>query len=106
MRYEMLFGVAITDQSMYAAYRTGIRPLLAMVGGAFRWDMEVSGVLKSEVQGDFNRVFVISFPDRSARDGFFENPQYLALRARLLIPAVEKITVIAEYERQPQEGVQ
>jgi len=91
---------------MYAAYRTEIRPLLAMVGGLFRWDTEVSGVLKSDVQGDFNRLFVISFPDRTARDRFFENPQYLAVRIRLRLPTVEKITVIAEYEGQPLKGVQ
>lgn len=71
MRYELLMGVAITDQEMHAAYGTEIRPLPAMVGGRF-----------------------------------FENSQYLAVRVRLLLPAVEKITDIAEYEGQPLKGVQ
>lgn len=101
MRYEMTIGLHVADQELYAAYRVAMMPLLKAAGGEFRFDCEVARVLKG---GDpasaagINRLFVIGFPSREAKEGFFSDPNYLEIRARFFVNAVASTTIIAEYE--------
>ena len=99
MAYEMMVGLWVADGATYAKYRAEMAPLLEAGGGRFRYDFEVSRTLKGESGHDVNRVFVLAFADRQARDRFFSDPRYLEIRARLFTPSVERTEVLAEYER-------
>jgi len=97
MSYQMTVGLLVTDQEKYAQYRAEMTPLLEAAGGGFRYDFEVARTLKGEAGHDVNRLFVIQFPDRAARERFFADPRYLEIRARLFEKAVGATTIIAEY---------
>ena len=99
MPYQMTVGLRVTDQTRYAAYRNEMRPLLEGVGGSFRFDCEVAQAWKSaEGEAGVNRLFVIEFPSREAKNQFFGNPQYAEIRGRLFVPSVASTSIIAEYE--------
>ena len=98
MPFDIVAVLFVAGQDQYAAYRAEIAPLLEAAGGAFRYDFEIAKTLKSEVGHDINRLFMLRFPDRAAKERFFANPQYLEIRARLFEPAVRQITLIAEHE--------
>ncbi|MCL4797256.1 MAG: DUF1330 domain-containing protein [Bryobacteraceae bacterium] len=98
MAYETLNAVAVTDAGLYAQYRSAMIPLLEAAGGTFRFDCEVSRVLRGDVPDGINRVFVIRFPDRGAKEAFFADEEYRAIRARLFDRAVKAFQVIADYE--------
>jgi len=95
----MTVGLLVVDHEKYAQYRTAIAPLLDGARGRFRYDVEVARTLKSEAGHDINRLFVIQFPDRAAKERFFADPQYVSIRQRLFETAVERFVIIAEYER-------
>ena len=97
--FEITVGLLVVDHEKYAQYRAAIAPLLDAAGGRFRYDVEVARTLRSEAGHDVNRLFVIQFPDRSTKERFFADSQYLAIRRRLFEPSVERSVVIAEYER-------
>jgi uncharacterized protein (DUF1330 family) len=97
MSFEMTVGLLVVDQERYAQYRAAMTPLLEAAGGKFRYDFEVARVLKSEADHDINRVFVIHFPDRAAKERFFADPEYTAIRARFFERAVDGTARIAEY---------
>ena len=97
MAYDMTAMLFVADQGKYAQYRAEIAPLLEAAGGAFRYDFEIAKALKSEVGHDINRVFILRFPDREAKERFFTHPQYLEIRARLFDKAVRSMTIIAEH---------
>jgi uncharacterized protein (DUF1330 family) len=99
MSFEMTVGLLVVDHEKYAQYRVEITPLLEAAGGGFRYDFEVARTLKSEASHDINRVFVIQFPDRAAKERFFADSRYVAIRTRLFDPAVESRATIAEYVR-------
>lgn len=99
MSYEMTVGLMVKDAALYAEYRAGMMPLLERAGGGFRYDFEVSRTLKNEEGREINRVFVLQFPDRETKERYFADGEYLAVRERLFVPAVEAVTLIAEYER-------
>lgn len=109
MRYEMLVGVSVTDRRVYEEYRSEIRPLLEAAGAAFRFDCEVSRVLKGEdAVSEVNRLFVLGFPSRAAKEAFFGDPAYREIRARLFEKSVQKMVVLAEYsqpEAEQRDGV-
>jgi uncharacterized protein (DUF1330 family) len=96
MPFDITAVLFVADHDRYAQYRTEIAPLLEATGGAFRYDLEVAKALKSEVGHDINRVFILRFPDRGAKECFFTHPQYLEIRARLFDAAVPRMTIIAE----------
>ena len=96
MPYDMTVALLVTDRDKYAKYRTEIAPLLQESGAAFRYDFEIAKTLKSEASHEINRVFVLCFPDRESKEGFFANPEYKAIRARLFERSVQAATVIAE----------
>ena len=99
MPFEMVVGLTVSDDALYAKYREGMTPILAGYGGGFRYDFVVSKVLASESPHAINRVFAISFPDRAARDAFYADPAYKAIRARFFDASVTGRTIIAEYTR-------
>lgn len=99
MSYEMTIGLEVIDEARYAEYRAGMTPLLHRAGGDFRYDFVVGKTLRNEEGREINRVFVLRFPDRSAKERFFADEEYLAVRERWFVPAVGAVTVIAEYER-------
>jgi len=96
MPFETTVGLNVTDPAMYAQYRAGIAPLLEAAGARFRYDFEIARTLKTDSQYQINRLFVIQFPDRDARDRFFADPHYRAVRARYFEPSVDGATTIAE----------
>jgi uncharacterized protein (DUF1330 family) len=94
----MTVGLFVADPLRYAEYRAEIAPLLAAAGGGFRYDFEVARTLKSEAGHELNRVFVIRFPSRASMELFFADAEYVEIRARLFVPAVLRMEMIAEYE--------
>ena len=99
MSYELLVGVQVDDGETYTEYRNEIKPLLDAAGGSFRYDFEVGRTLVNSAEHPINRVFVLAFPDAEARQRFFADDRYVAIRSRLFPKAVSGITFIAEYSR-------
>jgi uncharacterized protein (DUF1330 family) len=103
MAFEILMGLRVADRDTYAEYRTAIAPLLDAAGAGFRYDFDVARTLRSEGGRDLNRVFVLRFPDREAKERFFADPVYLAIRSRLFETAVREAVTIAEYVAAPAQ---
>lgn len=85
---EILVGLQVTDEALYAEYRAHMLPLLTARGGSFGLDVRVAEVLKSPGTQPFNRVFTIHFPSAAAHDAFFADPEYQAVRKRFFDPSV------------------
>jgi uncharacterized protein (DUF1330 family) len=96
MFFELMVGLHVTDNAEYSQYRTGIAPLLQEAGGEFRYDFEVARTLKNEADHEINRVFLLRFPDRAAKERFFADPRYREIRRRFFPQAVGGLTIIAE----------
>jgi uncharacterized protein (DUF1330 family) len=99
MTHEMIVGLTVADDAGYRQYRAEMTPLLHAAGGGFRYDFVVAEVLQSASDHPINRVFAIHFPDRRAKDAFFGDARYLAIRARHFERSVRGRTLIAEYDR-------
>ncbi|MCR9140981.1 MAG: DUF1330 domain-containing protein [bacterium] len=100
MAHETLVGLDITDDPVYQSYREAMIPILTRYGGGFRYDLRVSEVLKSESDaGNINRLFIIYFPDRAAKDAFFSDAEYTQVRKQFFEPSVSAVTILAEYDR-------
>ena len=102
MAYEIVMGIHVSDDEVYAEYRKAMMSILERYGGAFRWDFEVSGVLITPSESDrdgasINRLFVIRFPDRAARERFFADPGYAEVKKRYFDRSVTFKSIIAEY---------
>jgi uncharacterized protein (DUF1330 family) len=97
-RHVKLIGLHVRDGDLYRRYREGMTPLLHRAGGAFGYDFVVTEVLQSEANAPINRVFTITFPERSVADRFFSDPEYLAVRNRFFEPAVGSIATIGAYD--------
>ncbi|CAN91147.1 hypothetical protein predicted by Glimmer/Critica [Sorangium cellulosum So ce56] len=95
-QHVLLVGLQVTDEASYARYRAGMMPILLSHGGAFGHDFVVARVLKGDER--INRVFTLLFPDRAARERFFADPQYRAVRAELFEPAVAATFILGELE--------
>lgn len=98
MAYELIAALQITDVERYALYRSEIRPLLARAAAEFRFDLEVSRVIAPVGQAAFNRLFVLAFPDRAAKETFLADPAYAEIRARHFPQCVATFVSIAEYD--------
>ncbi len=96
--YDIVIGLHVTDQEGYRRYRAGMTPLLEAAGGRFRYDFTIDEVLQAESGKPINRLFVISFPSQAAREAFFADPRYQAVRTEHFVPAVGAITTVAAYE--------
>ncbi|GDY26851.1 DUF1330 domain-containing protein [Agarivorans sp. Toyoura001] len=99
MSYEMLVGLHVLDDDMYLQYRDAMKPILSSYGGGFGYDFKVSEVLRPEENRDINRVFTIYFSERSAKEAFFANPEYLKVRERYFEGSVASTTIISSYEK-------
>ena len=99
MTYENLVGLQVTNRESYDEYRRRMTPILEAHGGGFRYDFELSKVLKNESGNPMNRLFAIFFEDRIQMKAFFEDAEYVAIREEFFVPAVECVTVISEYDR-------
>lgn len=98
MSFEVLVGLQVLDDPGYDAYRAAMKPILANYHGQFRNDFKVSETRLSTGSELINRVFTISFPDQNHMDGFFSDPNYLAVRAEFFEPAVGGAYRLAMYE--------
>lgn len=98
--YVLLFALEVVDQESYARYRAAMTPILEAYGGAFGEDFVVAQVLRGHER--VNRVFTIAFPDRAAKERFFADPAYRAVRARSFAPAVAAAHVLGRVV--PEEG--
>ena len=98
MSYEMIVGLQIKDDIVYSQYREAMTPLLKTYGGGFRYDFEVSKVLKSESESNINRVFAIFFKDKESMNSFFSNPKYLRIKLEFFEKSVKETTIISEYQ--------
>ena len=99
MSHELIIAMNVTDPEIYAKYRAGIAPILAKHSGRFTHDFEVARVLTSVASHPITRVFVLSFRDRAAREAFFADPEYGAVRAEHFVKSVDGFTVLAETDR-------
>lgn len=100
MPFENLVGLDIADEATYQSYREAMLPILNRYGGGFRYDLRISEVLKAESGAqNINRVFIIHFPDRAAKEAFFADADYLEARAKYFEPSVATVTILAEYNR-------
>lgn len=98
MSYEMLLGVQVTDEAVYAQYRAAMKPILAAHGGGFRHDFRVAEVLLPESDSNLNRVFTIYFSNEAAMEAFFADEQYIEVKERYFDASVRDIKVLAGYE--------
>jgi uncharacterized protein (DUF1330 family) len=96
-RYELLVGLDVTDEAMYATYRREMRPVLDAFGGRFEYDFTIDATLQSRAEHPINRLFVLSFPSQQAREGFFADPAYQTIRTRCFKPSVAAATIIATW---------
>jgi len=96
-RFVLLMALVVGDEEGYARYREHMLPILAAYGGAFGCDFRVSEVLRGADAG-VNRVFTLSFPDRSHRERFFADERYQRIRAEHFAPSVIAASVLGEYE--------
>ena len=93
-----MVALHITDAQRYARYRDEIRPLLAQAAADFRLDFEVSRVMRPVDQPGFNRLFVLTFPNQTAKQAFFADPAYAQARTRHFPHCVAAFVTIAEYD--------
>ncbi len=98
MPHENLVGLHVTDESSYQRYRDEMTPILSRHGGGFRYDFKIAETLRSATPATINRVFVIFFPDATAKVAFFANAEYLVVRELYFAPAVAAVTLMAEYD--------
>ena len=97
-RFEILVGLHITDDENYDKYRAGMTPLLKEHGGYFRYDFKVSEMLQGDAQDPFNRVFVLSFPDKATKDRFFDNQAYKQVRETFFDISVMSGGILASFD--------
>jgi len=96
-RSEILVGLHVSDDAQYDQYRAGMTPILESLGGFFRYDFRIGDVLIAESDDAINRVFILSFPDETTKNLFFENEAYNLVRMKYFEPAVRSAKIIASY---------
>jgi uncharacterized protein (DUF1330 family) len=96
---EFLVGLNVTDAAGYERYRSGVATLLKEHGGEFGQDFEVARVLRTDAEHPVTRVFTLRFPDESAREAFFGDPECRAVREAHFEPAVAGATIFASWDR-------
>ncbi|PCC67129.1 Uncharacterized conserved protein, DUF1330 family [Nannocystis exedens] len=97
----MLVALVVADPAAYARYREAMAPILAAHGGCFRHDFVVAEVLRGADKRS-NRVFTIGFPDRPAKERFFADERYRAVRAAHFESAVVHTEILAEFTLPPE----
>lgn len=97
MSHDLLIAVDVVDEALYEAYRKAIAPIMAQVGAVFKHDVRVAQDLLPGGDVPMTRLFVISFPDRAARDAMFGDPAYVQIREAHFPTALKSITILAAY---------
>ena len=97
-RYEILIGMTVDDEAGYTNYRAGMTPILESMGSFFRYDMRVSELLKGDHTDPFNRLFLMSFPDKATSDRFFADAEYQRVKQEHFVDAVRSYIEIARFE--------
>jgi uncharacterized protein (DUF1330 family) len=95
--FEMLVGLAVTDNEIYEQYRSAMKPILTQFGGDFGYDLRVSEVLKSPDGAPINRLFTINFPTEAHMNEFFSDPSYLDVKQTYFTRSVLSTSIIASY---------
>jgi uncharacterized protein (DUF1330 family) len=95
---ETMMGLQVSDAALYAQYREHMRPLLEAHGGRFVLDLWVSEVLLAPSAQPFNRLFTVRFPSQAARDAFFTDPEYQAVRKQYYEPSVAATSTLGRFE--------
>ena len=96
MAFEILVALNVTDENVYTKYRAEMTPILKSYGGDFRYDFKVAETLKNGSTHAVNRVFTISFPDKTKKENFFADPNYLVVRKKFFDASVDGVTTIVE----------
>ena len=96
-RFEILVGLHVSDDKIYDKYRAGMTPILKEHGGYFRYDFRVSEMLAGDAQDPYNRVFVLSFPDKDTKERFFSNDAYKKVRSTYFDASVISGGAIASF---------
>jgi uncharacterized protein (DUF1330 family) len=99
MTHELVVGLTVTDEDLYAQYRNAMAPLLAAHGGGFRYDFRIAERSTSASDHAINRVFTIHFADRERMEAFFAHPDYRAIKSRFFERAVGGTTILGAYDR-------
>ena len=99
MSYERIMGLEVTNDGEYQKYRESMIPILHSFGGSFGFDFKVNEVLKSKTSEPINRVFTIDFPNKEIMDNFFNDPEYLAVKAQYFQSSVKSVTTISMHEK-------
>ena len=94
--YEIIMGLNVTDDEGYRAYRAAMTPILAQMGGTFRYDFTIAETLKNASDHPINRVFTIAFPDQQTSEAFFTDAGYLEVRAQYFDASVEGMTQLGK----------
>lgn len=97
-RHEILVGLHVVDDEIYTKYRAGMTPILKDHGGYFRYDFRVSEMLQGQADDPFNRVFVLSFPDKDTKERFFSNEAYLKVRGHYFDTSVQSSNIMAAFD--------
>tara|TARA_R110000744_G_scaffold380524_1_gene501727 strand:+ start:4118 stop:4405 length:288 start_codon:yes stop_codon:yes gene_type:complete len=92
-------GLEVTNDGEYQKYRESMIPILHSFGGSFGFDFKVNEVLKSKTSEPINRVFTIDFPNKEIMDNFFNDPEYLAVKAQYFQSSVKSVTTISMHEK-------
>jgi len=98
MAVERVVGVHVTNEAQYQQYREHMMPILREYGGQFTWDVKVSEVLKTPVEGEFNRLFTLRFPNIQALENFFANEDYKKIKKTFFTPSVSSTSYLAKYD--------
>ncbi len=98
---EMLIGLHVSDDERYTEYRRRMTPILERGGGSFGYDFRVSEVLISQTPKAINRAFTIRFPSDEAKESFFSDAEYLAIKLEYFEKSVQSTTTIASYVSEP-----
>ena len=94
---DNLVGLQVTDEAGYQAYRDGMAPILARIGGRFLLDVDVANVRLSHDDVSFNRLFVLRFPNMAALEAFFADSDYQRVRDEHFVRSVEELYLLGRY---------
>ena len=97
MRFYRLVGAYIANQQGYQDYRDRMKLLLDKVEGVFEYDYHAVATQMSTRGTQYNRLFVLSFPDEEVSKQYFASGEYQAIRAEFFDTSVAEIAILASW---------
>lgn len=97
MRFNRLVGAEIADQKGYQDYRDRMVVLLEKIGGSFEYDFHTVATHMATKGQNYNRLFVLSFPDENSANQYFSSPEYQAIRTEFFDDSVTEIKPLATW---------